>query len=101
MTQHVKNPHSPYQMRVMSNVAHVIEGSIISASALAMLMVEWNRSKNRGDLSGALMGGAGGLLGLGLIGGSFGHGGRVEFFRRDHQQRQHLHCTTSSSGRRL
>ena len=37
-----------------------------------------------------MLAGAGWLLGLGLITGSFEHGGPLTFFRADHQQREHL-----------
>jgi hypothetical protein len=43
-----------------------------------------------GDLASKVLGGAGALLGIGLVAGSFHHGGPVTFFKDDHQQRQHL-----------
>lgn len=37
-----------------------------------------------------VLAGAGALLGLGMVAGSFHHGGPIVFYRADHRQRQHL-----------
>lgn len=90
MTEHVPNPHTPEQDRILSNVGHWIEGATITAAAAALLPRPVGEDE-RYDLRAArLLLGAGGLLGLGLIAGSFHHGGPRVFFTSDRQQRQHL-----------
>jgi hypothetical protein len=90
MTQHVPHPHTPEQERLFSNVGHWVEGGIITAGgALLMRDAAGGRDAYR-DVASKMLAGAGALLGVGLVAGSFHHGGPVTFFRLDHQQRQHL-----------
>jgi hypothetical protein len=89
MTHHVSNAHSPQQMRTMSNAGHVVEGAIIS-SAGVLLMRESLSREGASSVVANLLASAGALLGLGLVAGSFSHGGPRRFFSADHQQREHL-----------
>lgn len=90
MTSHVPKPHTPAEMRTFSNLGHDIEGAIISGSGTLMLLDSLASDRRLHKASSNLLAGAGSLLGLGLIGGSFDHGGPVTFFMADLQQRQHL-----------
>lgn len=90
MTEHVPNAHTPEQDRAFSNIGHWIEGGIITAAGGALLTTAINEDERYDGYAGRFLLGAGGLLGMGLIGGSFHHGGPRLFFAADHQQRQHL-----------
>lgn len=91
MTGHIPNPHTPAQERLLSNIGHWIEGGILSVAGGAMLLDALGSSNDRYEnADSALLAGAGSVLGLGLIAGSFHHGGPVTYFKADHQQRQHL-----------
>ncbi len=90
MTHHVPNAHSPAEMRTLSNVGHWFEGTIISGAGALLLYSAMKPNDQTDRLASSLLTGAGGLLGLGLIAGSFEHGGPKTFFKVDHQQREHL-----------
>lgn len=88
--EHVSQPHTPEQERLFSNIGHWVEGGIITAGGALLIRDAMFDSDNYGETSSTVLVGAGSLLGLGLIAGSFHHGGPFMFFRVDHQQRQHL-----------
>ena len=90
MTEHVPNPHTPEQDRTFSNIGHWIEGGIITSAGSALLTSAISEDERYDGYASRFLLGAGGLLGLGLIAGSFHHGGPRAFFAADHQQRQHL-----------
>ena len=85
----VENAHSPAQMRTLSNVGHWVEGAVIAGAGLMMLR-DARRGEGPAAATSRVLAGAGALLGLGLVGGSFHHGGPRRFFRADPQQAQHL-----------
>lgn len=84
--QTVENAHPPGTERLLSNVGHWVEGSILTGAG-ALLLVDGEENQRR---AARLLMAAGSLLGLALVGGSFHHGGPRAFFRADPQQRQHL-----------
>jgi hypothetical protein len=89
LTHHVPHAHPPEQMRLMSNVGHWVEGGIISCAGVLLLRGALGKESEQA-LASNLLAGAGALLGLSLVAGSFEHGGPVMFFKSDHQQREHL-----------
>lgn len=89
MTHHVPNAHSPEQMRTMSNIGHWVEGAIITGAGALLAREALADREFEGRLAATLLTGAGALLAIGLVGGSFEHGGPVTFFEADHQ-REHL-----------
>jgi hypothetical protein len=86
----VINPHVPAEERVLSNVGHKVEGAIMAVAGVARFQAALTEDDQRDRSFARLLMGAGSLLGLALVGGSFHHGGPRTFFRNDHQQRQHL-----------
>jgi hypothetical protein len=98
MTRHVPNPHTAQQMRQLSNIAHVIEGGIITSAASLALRDAFSDDGARGRLPMNLLAGAGAVLGAGLVSGSFHHGGPAVFFQADAQQRQHLEMAALMMG---
>jgi hypothetical protein len=90
MAQQVPHPHTPDQERLFSNIGHWLEGGIITAGGALPMRDAVAASDSYGEVASTVLAGAGALLGVGLVAGSFHHGGPVTFFRLDHQQRQHL-----------
>lgn len=86
----VPHPHTPEQERLFSNIEHWVEGGIITAGGTLLMRDAVGDRDTYGEAASKVLAGAGALLGLGLVAGSFHHGGPVTFFRIDHQQRQHL-----------
>lgn len=86
----VPNPHTPQQDRLFSNIGHWIEGAIISAAGLSSLRLAMSDDARHDRHQANVLIGAGSVLGVGLVAGSFHHGGPVTFFKADMQQRQHL-----------
>jgi hypothetical protein len=89
-TQHVPHPHTPEQERILSNIGHWVEGGIITAGGALLMRDAVADGEAYREVASKVLAGAGALLGVGLVAGSFHHGGPVTFFRLDHQQRQHL-----------
>lgn len=85
------NPHSARERRLLSNVGHWIEGAVLGASgglALADALrpdLGWP-----GRWSPRLATGAGAVLGVGILAGTFHHGGPRRYLRHEHQDREHL-----------
>jgi hypothetical protein len=98
LTRQVPNPHTPEQERLFSNIGHWIEGGIISLGAAAMLREVVSADAEDTRLADGVLGGAGALLGLGLVAGSFHHGGPAVFFRADPQQQEHLKMAALLTG---
>jgi hypothetical protein len=90
VTSHVPHAHTPHQMRRMSNVGHWVGGALIAGAGTVVLRDALARDDADSRTASTVLAGAGALLGVALVGGSFEHGGPVQFFRADHQQREHL-----------
>lgn len=90
MTGHIPHPHTAEQERLFSNLGHWIEGAIITAGGALLLREAVAGSDFYGEVPSKVLAGAGAVLGLGLVGGSFHHGGPALFFRADQQQTEHL-----------
>lgn len=86
----VPNPHTPHQERLLSNIGHWIEGAIIATAGLSSLRLALTDDERHNVHQANVLIGAGSVLGVGLVAGSFHHGGPVTFFKADMQQRQHL-----------
>jgi hypothetical protein len=90
MTEQIPHPHTPEQERLLSNIGHWVEGGIITAGGALLMRDAFEDRDPYGDHASKVLAGAGAFLGVGLVAGSFHHGGPVTFFRLDRQQRQHL-----------
>ena len=86
----VPSPHTPKQERLLSDIGHWIEGAIITAAGLSSLRLAMTDDERHDRHQANVLIGAGSVLGVGLVAGSFHHGGPVTFFKADMQQRQHL-----------
>lgn len=86
----VPNPHTPAQERLLSNIGHWIEGAIITTAGISSVRGALFDDRRHEAHQSLVLVGAGSLLGIGLLAGSFHHGGPVTFFRGDMQQREHL-----------
>lgn len=90
MEARVVNPHSPSEERLLSDLGHWIEGAIITAAGISSVRAAVTGDERHEAHRSAVLIAAGSLLGLGLVAGSFHHGGPAAFFRADAQQREHL-----------
>jgi|SRR6266511_4228185 len=81
-------------MRTLSNVGHWVEGTIIAGAGSVLLRDALAGDGSSSQTASTVLAGAGTLLGVALVGGSFEHGGPAQFFRADHQQREHLEMAT-------
>lgn len=94
----VVNPHSPREERLLSNIGHWLEGSIITAAGVVSLRRAFAGGDAHPGHEADVLLGAGSVLGLGLIAGSFHHGGPRRFFSADMQQREHLEMSGLIAG---
>lgn len=83
---------------MFSNVGHWIEGGIITAAGITLMRAAVTGEEDHDDHAARLLTAAGSLLGLGLVGASFHHGGPRTFFGIDRQQRQHLQMAALITG---
>lgn len=94
MTEQIQNPHTPQQERQLSNIGHWVEGAIVAGAGATLLLGALKGDERFESWARGLLTGAGVTLAVGLVAGSFHHGGPQAFFRADHQQRQHLQMAT-------
>jgi hypothetical protein len=85
------NPHSPGERRLLSNVGHWIEGTVLAGSSgLALLDAMRPDLGWPGRWSPRVSTAAGALLGSGILIGTLHHGGPSRYLRHEHQDREHL-----------
>jgi hypothetical protein len=101
MTAHVQRSHTPEQQRLFSNIGHLVVGAIITTGGALLLRDAVSAADSYGEVPSRVLTGAGALLVLGLVAGSFHHGGRVDFFKADPQEREHLEMAAILTAGRL
>ena len=85
------NPHGPSERRLMSNVGHWAEGSMLGAmSALALVGALKPDLRWLARWSPRVAIGAGALLGSGILVGTLHHGGPRAYLSHEHQDVEHL-----------
>lgn len=93
MIEHGDGPHvvehTPRQLRLFSDIGHVLEGVLVGVSSVSALRAAV-ADRQESDRWPVLTAAAGLVLSGGLLAVSGHHGGPARLFREDPQQRQHF-----------
>jgi len=86
-----RNPHSPQERRLLSNVGHRVEGGVLAVSAaLALLDARRPDLGWPGRWSPRMGVAAGVVLGGGILAGTLHHGGPRAYLRHERQDLEHV-----------